>query len=89
METQMLALFILCTAALTGYCHASVIAWPVAALSLALASWREHYFLARRGVDLGLRDAIGDTLLKSSANAFVATGVCYWSGALIRGLSGL
>jgi hypothetical protein len=57
--------------------------------SLVLVSWAEHYFLARRGVEAGLGDVIVDTLLRSSANALVATGVCYWAGVVMRGLSGL
>ena len=85
----MLGFVLIFSAALLGYFRASPLAWPLAALSLLLCSWAEHYLLARRGVDAGLSEEITDTLLRSSANAVIATGVCYWSGVLMRSLSGL
>jgi hypothetical protein len=88
-ETQVIAFLAIFAAALCGYFRAPAVAWPAAALSLILVSWAEHYLLARRGVEAGLGDVIVDTLLRSSANALVATGVCYWAGVVMRGLSGL
>ena len=85
----MVSFLVIFSAALLGYFRASPLAWPAAALSLLLISWAEHYLLARRGVEAGLGDEISDTLLRSSANALLATGVCYWAGVLMRMLSGL
>ena len=85
----MVAFLIIFSAALLGYFQAPPLAWPATALSLLLLSWAEHYLLARRGDEAGLGDEIADTLLRSSANALIATGVCYWSGVLIRSVSGL
>ena len=89
MEAQMLAVLVLCSAALGGYCFASTLVWPAAALSLVTLSWAENYLLARRAGELGFDTEIIDTLLRSSANALIATGACYWSGILLRTLSGL
>jgi hypothetical protein len=85
----MLAFLAIFAAALCGYFQAPAIAWPAAALSLALVSWAEHHILARRGVEQGFGDLVTETLLRSSANALLATGACYWSGVLMRSLSGL
>jgi len=88
-ETQVIAFLAIFAAALCGYFRAPAVAWPAAALSLVLVSWAEHYLLARRGLKAGLSDVIVDTLLRSSTNALVATGVCYWAGVIMRSLSGL
>jgi hypothetical protein len=88
-EAQMVALLIIFTAGLFGYFNGSPLAWPATALALALISWHERYTLARRGAALGLDDAVTDALLRSSANALIATGACYWAGVLLRSLSGL
>lgn len=89
MEAQMLSLLVLCSAALGGYSFASTLLWPAAALSLVTISWAENYLIARRAGELGFGAEITDTLLRSSANALIATGACYWSGVLLRTLSGL
>jgi hypothetical protein len=85
----MFAFLVIFSAALLGYFRAPALAWPAAALSLLLVSWAEHYLLARRGVEAGLGNEVTDALLRSTANALIATGLCYWSGVLIRSLSGL
>jgi hypothetical protein len=88
-ETQVIAFLAIFAAALCGYFGVPAVAWPAAALSLILVSWAEHYALARRGVEAGLGDVVRDTLVRSSGNALVATGVCYWAGVVMRSLSGL
>ena len=85
----MIAFLAIFTVALCGYFQAPVLAWPTAALSLVLVSWAEHHLLARKGVEMGFGDEVADALLRSSANALIATGVCYWLGVLIRSVSGL
>src|SRR5262245_3573900 len=89
MEAQMFAFLVILSAALLGYFRAPALTWPAAALSLLLISWAEHHLLAREGTEMGLGDQVTNALLRSSANALIATGVCYWSGVLIRTVSGL
>ena len=88
-EALVIAFLAIFAAGLCGYIRAPVLAWPVAALSLVLISWAEHYLLVRRANETGFGDIVGDTLLRSSTNALVATGACYWAGVILRSLSGL
>ena len=83
----MLPFLILLGAALCGYVLAPIYCWPVAALGLMSASWTKHYVLIRRGVEAGLDDAVGEALLRSSFNALVVTGGCYWIGIAVRSAS--
>ena len=83
----MLPFFMLFSAALCGYVLAPVYCWPVAAMGLISVSWARHYVLVRRGVEEGLEDPVREALLRSSFNALIATGACYWIGVAIRSAS--
>lgn len=86
-ERQMLPFLVLFGTALCGYALGPIYCWPVATLGLMSASWAKHYLLIRRGVEVGLDDVVGDALLRSSFNALVVTGACYWIGVAIRSAS--
>lgn len=64
-------------------------AWtvPVAAVALASVSYARHYLLFRRAADLGLQDAIDQTLIRSLANGLAASAAAYGCGAAFRFLS--
>ena len=84
---MLLPFLILFGSGLCGYALAPVYCWPAAALGLALVSWARHYVLIRRGVGAGLDDPVREALLRSSFNALVATGACYWVGVGVRSVS--
>ena len=86
---RLLAFLAILAAGLCGYVQAPVLCWPVAAFALVATSWSRHFALVRRGVDAGLDDLVQDTLLRSTANALVATGAVYWFASLVRTASGL
>lgn len=83
----MLPFLILFSAGLCGYALAPVYSWLAAALGLMAVSWAKHYVLIRRGVDSGFDDPVREALLRSSVNALVATGACYWIGVLVGSAS--
>lgn len=83
----MLPFLILFGAGLCGYALAPVYSWPAAALGLAAVSWARHYVLIRRGIEAGLDDPVRDALLRSSFNALIASGACYWVGVAVRSAS--
>jgi len=78
---------VLFCSALCGYVLAPVYSWLAASLGLLLVSWARHYVLIRRGVETGLDDSVRSVLLRSTTNALVATGACYWSGVAVRAMS--
>ena len=84
---QMLAFLVLLGSGLSGYALAPVLSWPVAALGLMSVTMARHYVLIRRGVEAGLEDPVRDALVRSSFNALVATGGCYWIGVAVRSAS--
>ena len=85
----MLPFFILFSASLCGYVLAPAYCWPAAALGLISVSWAKNYVLVRRGVEAGLDDPVREALLRSSINALIATGACYWIGVVVRSASSL
>jgi hypothetical protein len=80
----MLPFLILCGAGLCGYALTPVYSWLAAALGLMAVSWARHYVLIRRGAEAGLDDPVHEALLRSSFNALIATGACYWVGVAVR-----
>ena len=85
----MLSFLAIFAAGLCGYAKVPLFGWLLAAAALASTSWAQRYLLIRRGFDAGLDDDMLETLLRSSINALMATGGCYWMGVLVRLASGL
>lgn len=83
----MLAFLAIFGAGVCGYALVPLYGWLAAAMALASVSWARHYVLIRRGLEAGLDHAVGDALLRSSLNALVATGGCYWIGVALRAAS--
>ena len=83
----MIPFLVLFGSALCGYSLGPAYSWPLAALGLMAASWARHHVLIRRGVDAGVDDSVREALLRSSFNALVATGACYWTGVAVRSAS--
>lgn len=83
----MLGLLPLLAVALCGLTAAPVWCVPVAALALASISYARHHMLFRRAADLGLQDAIDQTLVRSLANGLVASAAAYGCGAAFRFLA--
>ena len=73
--------------ALCGLAAAPMWSVPVGALVLATISYTRHHILFRRAADLGLQDAIDQTLLGSVLNGLVASTAAYGCGAALRFLS--
>jgi hypothetical protein len=73
--------------ALCGLADAPAWTVPVAAISLASASYARHYVLFRRAASLGLQDAIDQTVVRSLVNALVASTMAYGCGLVFRFLS--
>jgi hypothetical protein len=80
----MLGFFAILAAALSGFGDVGI--WAVAACAIALASlsYAEHYQLYRRGQELGLTEVLRGTVMRSFANALVASGGAYLGGVLLR-----
>lgn len=83
----MLGFLAIMAIALCGLAGAPAWTVPVAAISLASVSYARHYLLFRRAADLGLQDAIDQTLVRSLANGLVACAAAYGCGAAFRFLS--
>ena len=64
-------------------------AWTVllAAVALATISYARHQMLFRRATDLGMQDAIDQTLLASLLNGLLAGAAAYGCGAVLRFLA--
>ena len=72
-----------------GYIHAPIWSVGLATIALSSLSYGKHYYLYRRGTELGLYDVVDQTFKASLLNALVATMVAYAVGALVRMISGL
>ena len=83
----MLGFLAILAAALCGLAGAPAWSVPVAAISLASVSYARHYLLFRRAANLGLQDAIDQTLVRSLINALVASTMAYGCGLVFRFLS--
>lgn len=83
----MLGLLSLFAVALCGLTGVPVWSVPISALALASISYARHHLLFRRAADLGLQDAIDQTLVRSLANGLVASAAAYGCGAALRFLS--
>ncbi len=79
-----MALLAIFAAGICGYAHMPVLAWIIAAMSLATLSWAQHFGLVRRGAEAGMEGEVGEVLMRSLANAVIATGGCYWFGVFMR-----
>jgi hypothetical protein len=77
----------LLTVALCGLVAAPGWSVPIGAVALASVSYARHYGLFRRATDLGLQDAIDQTLLASLINGLAASAMAYGCGAALRFLS--
>jgi len=83
----MLGLVLLIVVGLCGLAAAPFWCALLSALALASVSYARHHLLFRRAADLGLQDAIDQTLLRSLANGLVASAAAYGCGAALRFLS--
>jgi hypothetical protein len=83
-RSDMLRFLAIFAAALSGFGGVGI--WAVAACAIALASlsYAEHYQLYRRGQELGLTDVLRGTVVRSFANALIASGGAYLGGVLLR-----
>ncbi len=73
--------------ALCGLAAAPVWSVPAAAIALASVSYARHHLLFRRAADLGLQEAVDQTLIRSLANGLFASAAAYGSGAALRFLA--
>ena len=80
----MLGFLTIFAAALAGFAGLGI--WAVAAGAIALASfsYSEHQPLYRRGQELGLTEVLRATVVRSFANALIASGGAYVAGLLLR-----
>jgi hypothetical protein len=86
-DSRVLGFLAILAAALCGLAGAPAWSIPVAAIALASVSYARHYLLFRRAANLGLQDAIDQTLLRSLINALVASTMAYGCGLVFRFLS--
>lgn len=65
-------------------------AWSVvvAAIALSSISYARHQTLFRRAGDLGMQNAIDQTLVSSLINGLLAAGAAYGCGVVLRVLAG-
>lgn len=76
-----------CTILVSALCGlAGAPAWSVlvAAIALSSISHSRHMPLFRRAGDLGMQDAIDQTLVASLVNGLLAAGAAYGCGLLLR-----
>jgi hypothetical protein len=83
----MLGFICLLTVALCGLIAAPAWSVGVSTIALATLSYTRHHALFRRAADLGMQDAIDQTLVGSVINSLVASVVAYGGGAALRFLS--
>ena len=83
----MLGFLAIMAVALCGLAGAPAWTVPVAAISLASVSYARHYLLFRRAANIGMQDAIDQTLARSLVNALIASTMAYGSGLVFRVLS--
>jgi hypothetical protein len=80
----MLGFLTIFAAALSGFGGLGVWAIAAAAIALASFSYSEHQQIYRRGNEAGLSDALRGNVVRSFANALMASGGAYGCGALLR-----
>ena len=83
----MLGLICILTATICGLLAVPAWSVPVAAVALASVSYARHHALFRRAADLGMQEAIDQTLVGSLLNGLVASTAAYGCGAALRFLS--
>lgn len=80
----MLGLLAILAVSLCGLAAAPLWSVPLAAAGLASVSYARHSVLFRRAADLGMQDAIEQTLLGSVVNSLAASLLAYGCGAALR-----
>ena len=83
----MLGLLCILTTGLCGLLAAPAWSIPLAALAMASVSYARHHALFRRASDLGMQEAIDQTLIRSLLNGLAASAMAYGCGAALRYLS--
>jgi hypothetical protein len=80
----MLGFLAVFAAAVSGFAGLGIWAAAACAIALASLSYAEHYQLYRRGQELGLTEVLRATVMRSFANALIASGGAYAAGLLLR-----
>ena len=80
----MLGFLAVFAAAVSGFAGLGIWAAAACAIALASLSYAEHYQLYRRGQELGLTEVLRATVMRSFANALIASGGAYVAGLLLR-----
>jgi hypothetical protein len=80
----MLAYFALFACSIAGYAGVQPYAIAVCAIALASISYAEYGALYRRGNELGHARVVDLVMLKSLANALIASSVAFGGGWLVR-----
>jgi hypothetical protein len=80
----MLGFLAVFAAAVSGFAGLGIWAAAACAIALASLSYAEHYQLYRRGQELGLTEVLRATVMRSFANALIASGGAYAAGILLR-----
>ena len=83
----MLALICILSVSLCGLLAVPAWSVPIATIALATVSYARHQALFRRAADLGMQEAIDQTLVGSLVNGLVASIAAYGCGAALRFLS--
>ena len=83
----MLGLICILAVAICGLLAAPAWSVPISALALASISYARHQRLFRRAADIGMQEAIDQTLIGSVLNGLVASAMAYGCGAVLRFLS--
>ena len=86
-ETRVLSYFTILVSALCGLAGAPAWSVLVAAIALGSISYARHMPLFRRAGDLGMQDAIDQTLVASLLNGLLAAAAAYGCGVALRVLS--
>ena len=86
-DSRMLGLACILTVAICGLFAVPAWSVPVAALALATVSYARHQALFRRAADLGMQEAIDQTLVGSLLHGLIASMAAYGCGAALRFLS--
>lgn len=80
----MLGFLAVFAAAVSGFAGLGIWAAVACAIALASLSYAEHYQLYRRGQEMGLTEVLRGTVVRSFANALIASGGAYAAGLLLR-----
>lgn len=84
----MLAYFVILASGMCGLANAPAWSAIVAAIALSSISYARHQSLFRRAGELGMQQAIDQTLFSSLINSLAAAAVAYGCGAALRYLAG-